>query len=125
MSHHRATAQNFAFSPKKPMCRGSSLRTSWRATVRRSGRFSQGSSIVSVGISITGARTRIGRRANRSIACRGSSQQGMPSASCLRLAPLPNTFALDGLCCPRQRTAKRCGSDSRVGPRWQARSGPP
>jgi hypothetical protein len=31
----------------------------------------------------------------------------MPSASCPRMAPLPNTFALDGICCPRRSTAKR------------------
>ena len=64
---------------------------------------------------ITGARTRIGPRANGSIACRGARQQGMRSDSWPCMARLPNTFARDGICCPRRSTAKRYGSDLRVG----------
>ena len=60
-----------------------------------------------VAISTTAVRTHIGRRVNGNIACKGSSWQDMPSDSCPRLVLLPNTFALGGVCCPRQRTAKR------------------
>src|SRR5262245_13301218 len=49
----------------------------------------------------------------------------MPSAFCPRMVPLPNTSAPDGICCPRWSTAKRCGSDSRVGRKLQVRNGPP
>src|SRR5262245_37345394 len=60
------------------------------------------------------ARTRIGRRGNGNIACNGLSPRVMPSAFCRRMDPLPNTSAPDGIDC-RRRTAKRWGSDSRVG----------
>src|SRR5262245_47572735 len=45
--------------------------------VRPSARSCPGWSIVRVAISTIAARTRTGRRVNGSIACRGSSQQGM------------------------------------------------
>jgi|RhiMetdeSRZDD1v2_1073273.scaffolds.fasta_scaffold21842_2 hypothetical protein len=64
---------------------------------------------------ITAAKTRIAPRGNVSIVCRGLNRRGRPSTFCPRMAPLPNTSALDDICCPRRRTAKRCGSDSRVG----------
>ena len=60
-----------------------------------------------VAISTTAVRTRIGLHANASIACKGSSLRGMPSDFCRRMDPSPNTFARDGICCPRRRTAKR------------------
>ena len=52
-----------------------------------------GWSIARVAISIIGVRTRIGRHANASGACRGSSPRGMPRACCPRMALLPNTSA--------------------------------
>jgi len=45
--------------------------------------------------------------ANASIACRGSSPQDMPNAFCRRMAPSPNTFALDGTSCRHRRIEKR------------------
>ena len=48
-----------------------------------------GWSIARVAISTTAVRTRIGRRANASSACRSSSERDMPSAFCRRMAPLP------------------------------------
>jgi putative transposase len=45
----------------------------------------------------------------------GSSPQDMPSDSCPRMVPLPNTSAPDSICCPPRSAAKRCGSDSRGG----------
>ena len=84
-----------------------------------------GSNTARAAISITGAKTRIAPRANGSIACRGSSQRGMPSDSCRRMAPLPNTSAPGDICCPRRSTAKRCGSDSRVGRKSRGQSGLP
>jgi len=49
----------------------------------------------------------------------------MHSVFCLLMDPSPNTSARDGICCQRPRTVKRCGIDSRVGPRSRARSGLP
>src|SRR5215217_3380981 len=93
--------------------------------VRRSGRSCPGWNTGRVATSITGVKTPIAPRASASIACKGSSPRDMPSAFCPRMDPLLNTFVLDGICCPRRRTAKRCGSDSRVGLKLQGRSGPP
>ena len=50
-----------------------------------------GWNIARVVISITGVRTRIGRRVSASVACRGSNPLVMPSAFCLRMALSPNT----------------------------------
>jgi hypothetical protein len=49
----------------------------------------------------------------------------MPSVFCRRLAPSPNTFALDGIYCLPPSTAKRCKTASRVGPKFQGQSGRP
>ena len=48
----------------------------------------------------------------------GHAQRFLPP-----MAPLPNTSAPDGICCPRPRTAKRWEIDSRVGPRSRVQSG--
>src|SRR5262249_16254342 len=44
---------------------------------------------------------------------------------CPRMDLLPNTSDHDGICGPRRSTAQRWGSDSRVGPKSQVRSGRP
>src|SRR5215831_2255288 len=88
-----------------------------KTMARPSARSCLGWSIARVATSITGVRTRIGPRANGSVACRGLSQQGMRSDFCPRMDPLPNTSDPDGICCPRRSTAKRCGTVSRVGPK--------
>jgi putative transposase len=59
----------------------------------------------------------IDRRANGNIACKGLNQRGMPSGFCLPTAPLHNIFDRDGICCQRPTIVKRCGNDSRVGPK--------
>jgi transposase-like protein len=69
--------------------------------------------------------TPIGPRSSASGACKGSSQRDMLSTFCLRMAPLPSTSHRDGICYPRRRTAKRCTTVSRVGPKSQVRSGRP
>lgn len=73
--------------------------------------------LAKVAPSITGAKTRIVPRGNVRIACRGGSPRGMRSVFCPRMDPWPNTFAHDGMCSPRRRTAKRGGVDARVGPK--------
>jgi DDE domain len=93
-------------------------------TARRSASSCLGWNTARVGISTTAVRTRIGPHASASIACKGSNPPGMPNDFCRRMDPLPNTSDRDGICCPRRRTAKRCGSDSRVGLKLQGRSGP-
>ena len=55
----------------------------------------------------------------------GFTSPGMPSGFCRHMAPLPNTFARDGICCQPPTIVKRCGIDSRVGPKSRVRSGPP
>ena len=104
--------------------RASSPRSS-RATVQRSGRAYPGWNIGRVGISTTGVGTRIGRRVNASIGCKDVSQQGMLSGFCRRMAAWPTTSAPDGIGCPHRRTAKRGGSDARVGRRSRGQSGLP
>src|SRR5262245_6579827 len=49
----------------------------------------------------------------------------MPSVFSLHTDPSLNTSDPDGICSQRRSTAKKCGSDSRVGPTSQVRSGPP
>jgi putative transposase len=61
----------------------------------------------SLGISITGVKTRIGRRVNASIGCRGSNLLAMPSGSCRRMVPLPNTSDPGGIGSPRRRIVMR------------------
>jgi putative transposase len=46
----------------------------------------------------------------------GFNQRVMPSAFCLPMALLPNTFDRGGIWCQRPTLVKRCGSDARVGP---------
>lgn len=65
----------------------------------------------------TGVSTRIGQRAQESVAGRGCSPQAMPSAFCLRLDPWPNTVDPGGICGRHEHTVKRGGIDARVGPR--------
>jgi hypothetical protein len=55
----------------------------------------------------------------------GVKSAGMLSVFCPRMDPLPTTAAPDGIYSPSRRSAKRCGSDSRVGPTLPVRSGPP
>ena len=52
-----------------------------------------------------------------------AKREVMPSAFCLPMAPLPNTFDRAGICCRRRRTVKRWRIDSRVGPRLRVQSG--
>jgi hypothetical protein len=47
------------------------------------------------------------RRVNASIACRGLSRRGTPSAFCPRMASLPTTFVRDGIGCRRRRIVQR------------------
>jgi hypothetical protein len=42
-----------------------------------------------------------------SVVCRGLNLRAIPNAFCLRMAPLPNTSAHDGLYCLRRSTAER------------------
>jgi hypothetical protein len=78
-----------------------------------------------VAISTTAVRTPIGPHASEHIACKGSNPPGMPNDFCPRMDPLPNISDRDGICYPRRRTARRWGSDSRVGPKLRGPSGPP
>src|SRR5918911_4818521 len=57
-----------------------------KAMARRSARYSRAWSIVRAAISIIGVRTPIGQPVSASIVCRGLSQQGMRSASCLPMS---------------------------------------
>jgi transposase-like protein len=47
----------------------------------------------------------------------GFTSAGHASAFCRRMVLLPNTSDRDGICCPRRRTAQRCRTASRVGPK--------
>ena len=94
-----------------------------RIKVPRSASSCLGWSIGRAAILTTGVRTRIGQRGSASTTCRGSNPPDMRSAFCQPTDPLPNTFARDDICCPRPYTGKRCGNDSRAGPRARARSG--
>ena len=51
------------------------------------------------------------------IACKGSNLPGMLSVFCPRMDLLPGISDHDGICCQRWSTARRCGVDSRVGPK--------
>jgi hypothetical protein len=49
-----------------------------------------------------------------------SGAEGLDLATSVFYLPtalLPNTFDRDGICCQRPTIVKRCGSDSRVGPK--------
>ena len=107
------------------MSHAASSRTRCRATVPPSARCCPASSLARVVIARTGARTRIGRRANGRGACRGCSQRVMPSVVCPRMDPWPTTADPDGICDQRRRTTQRRGIDARVGPTLPVRSGPP
>ena len=76
-----------------------------------------GWSIARVATSITGVRIRIVPRGSASIACRDSNPPGMRSVFCWRMAASPNTSAPGGIGCLHRRTAKRCKTASRVGPK--------
>ena len=106
-------------------CHASSSPISSRATARRSGR------------ALPGVEHRQSRYLNnrcenshrptrhRSIAWQGLNQGVMRHGFSPRTVRLLSTFDPGGICSQRRRTAKRCDSDSRVGPKLPVRSGPP
>jgi hypothetical protein len=92
---------------------------------RRNGRSCPGWSTVSVVLSPTAGSTRLGRHASARIVGRGCSRRAMPSVFGRRMAPSPTTADHDGIGCPRQRTAKRCGTASRAGRTSRVANGRP
>lgn len=88
-----------------------------RVTARPSARCSQGKSITRVGLILTGARRRIGQRANASGTCQAARPLGTPNGSSRRMALSPTIAARDALCGLWRSTVKRGDTASRVGPR--------
>lgn len=86
------------------------------------GRSSLGSNTARVALSITAVRTPISPRGSVNIACKGLNPPDMLNTFCRRMALLPNTFGHDDMCCLQRRTAQRCKTASRVGPKSQAQS---